>query len=124
MTSGRFPITKTSADGVIPPGTYITGIVSPTEVNVSQPLTASHSSVHFTVSGLGGRAGGSLVQWAYATEMTYTLNGDVNTYPASLREGAPLVTVENSVDVRAEQSWAVITNRLLRAAVLVDTTQP
>lgn len=118
------PIVETSAFGVIPAGTYIASITSPTAVVLSQPATATHGSVLFTVSGQGGRAGGAGVQWAYATEQTYKCRGDINTYPFDLREGSPLVPVNNSIDVRAERNWAILTNRLLRAAVLVDTTMP
>lgn len=118
------PITETSAYGVIPAGTYILSVTNGTTVVLSQPCGATHTGVHFTVAGQGGRAGGSPQQWAYATEQVYTLRGDIVTYPYDLREGAPLVTLDNSVAVRAERSWGCLTNRLLRAAILIDTTTP
>lgn len=105
-------------------GTYIEAIVSATQVTLSQAATGSGTGLTFTISGQGGRANGAPQQWAYATERTYTLKGDVNVYPYDLREASPLVTVDNAVDVRAERSWSILTNRLLRAAVLVDTTVP
>lgn len=118
------PITETSAFDVIPAGTYILAVLSPTNVLLSQEMTSTHGSIHFTIAGQGGRAGAAPQQWAYATEQVYYLKGDVITYPYDHREGSPLVTVDNSMDVRAERTWATITNKLLRAAVLVDTTQP
>lgn len=104
------------------PGTYILGITSGTVVTTSEPALSSGTVEHVTIPGQGGRAGGALKQWAYATEQVYTLRGDVMTYPYDLREGAPLVTLDNSAAVRAERSWGLLTNRLLRAAVLIDTT--
>jgi hypothetical protein len=115
-------ITETSSYGVIPAGTYINAVLSSTNVLLSQEMASTHGSIHFTIAGLGGRAMGGPQQWAYATEQVYTCRGDVTTYPYDLREGSPLVPVDDSIDVRAERTWATITNRLLRAAVLVDTT--
>jgi hypothetical protein len=114
-------VTQTAGASSLPPGTYIIGAPNTNTVTLSQPATASHT-ISVSVAGTGGHAGGSTMQWAYATEMVYTLRGDINTYPYDLREGSPLVTVDNSIDVRAERSWATITNRFLRAAVLIDTT--
>ena len=54
--------------------------------------------------------------------MVSRLAGDVMVYPADLRELSPDITQNNNVPVRAERSHAPITNRLLRSAVLVDTT--
>lgn len=68
------------------------------------------------------RTTGGGQQWAYATEMVYKLRGDAQTYPWDFRQGAPSVNVNNVIEVRAERSWALVTNRLLRSAVLVDTT--
>jgi len=118
---GRQVEVTSGGTGTLNSPTYIESVTDTNTVVLSQ-LPATSGTAHVTVSGMGGRATGASTQWAYATEQVYTLRGDVMTYPYDLREGSPLVTVDNSVDVRAERSWATITNRLLRAAVLVDTT--
>jgi hypothetical protein len=114
-------VTQTGGTASVPAGTYIDQVTNGNTVVLSQPAIASHT-VDVTVSGVGGRASGATQQWAYATEQVYKLRGDVNTYPYDLREGSPLVPVDNSIAVRAERSWSILTNRLLRAAILVDTT--
>ena len=116
-------ITETDAGGHIPAGTRIVAVTNATTVTLSAPAVGSATNVHFTVSGTGGDATMLPKQWAYATEMVFHLKGDVLTYPYDLREMSPALTVDDDVPVRAERSWALITNRLLRAAVLVDTTQ-
>lgn len=110
-----------TGDG-IPDGTVIASWVSATEVEMSQAATASASGVTITLPGVGGSATGLDLQWAYATDFVYHLQGDVMTYPLDLREQSPDLTVDNLVEARAERSHALITNNLLRAAVLIDTT--
>lgn len=106
----------------IPTGATIVTVTSATAVVISSAATASASGVSVTVTGQGGDASASSSQWAYATDAVYHLNGAVFTYPWDLRQGAPEVVVNNSLEVRAERNHALITNRLLRAAVLIDTT--
>jgi hypothetical protein len=106
----------------IPAGTVIASWVSATEVEMSQAATASASGVTITLPGVGGSSTGLVLQWAYATDFVYHLQGDVHTYPLDLREMSPDLPVDNLVEVRAERSHALITNNLLRAAVLVDTS--
>jgi hypothetical protein len=112
--------TPVSGDG-IPPGTVIAEWVSETEVQMSQQATADGSDVTITFAGSGGDNTGSVMQWAYATDMQYHAQGDVIVVARDLREQSPDLTVDNLIEVRAERSHSVISNNLLRAAVLVDS---
>jgi hypothetical protein len=118
---GRQVTVGSGGTGTLNSPTYIESVTDAHTVVLSQ-VAATSGTAHVSVSGMGGRVTGAAKQWAYATEQVYTLRGDVATYPYDLREGSPLVTVDNSIDVRAERSWGTVTNRLLRAAVLIDTT--
>lgn len=105
----------------VPPGTVIASWTSATEVTLSAEATADGTDISFTLPGTGGDATGLDLQWAYATDFVYHLQGDVNQVAATMREQAPDLTVENLVEARAERSHSLITNNLLRAAVLVDS---
>ncbi len=119
------PLVATGAHaGDVAPGTVIVSVTSPTEVMLSQATLGSHTGVHFTVEGTGGDQTGSVLQWAYATDMVFHNKGDIHSLPAQLREMSPSLTVDNDVPVRAERTHALFTNYLLRAAVLVDTGTP
>jgi hypothetical protein len=102
--------------------TVILSITSATAVVMSQPSLAAATVIHTAIAGTGGRATGSFQQWAYATDMVARLGGDIMTYPRDLRELSPELPIDNNAPVRAERNHALITNRLLRAAVLVDTS--
>jgi HAMP domain-containing protein len=105
----------------IPPGTVIAEWVSASEVNMSQQATADGTGVTVTFSGQGGNNTGSVLQWSYATDMQFHCQGDINVVARDLREQSPDLTVDNLVEVRAERSHCLISNNLLRAAVLVDS---
>lgn len=108
----------------IPDGTVIASVTDATHAIMSQDATADGSGVTITLPGTGGDASGQVLQWAYATDMVYHLRGDIMTYPLDLREMSPDVPVNNDAEARAERSHALITNGLVRAAVLVDTGTP
>ncbi len=108
-------------DGEIPAGAYIVSVTSATSVVISAAATASEGSATLTIGASQARLGGNRYQWAYATDMVFTCNGAIQTYPWDWRQQSPDMTVDNLAPVRAERSWATITNDLLRAAVLVDT---
>lgn len=108
-----------AGEGIVE-GTTIVSVTSPTEVELSDATTATATDIAVTVTNVA-RATGERYQWAYATDMVYKLKGAAHTLPHDVNETAPLVNVENTIEVRAERSWALITNQLLRAAVLVDT---
>lgn len=101
--------------------TYIVAVLDATHALLSQPGTQEGTDP-MQIVGTGGRATGAPQQWAYATEQTFHLRGDVMVYPNDLREMSPTLPVDNSVPVRAERTHSIITNKILRAAVLVDTT--
>lgn len=103
-------------------GTVIAAVTNSTTIVLSQASTGSTSGGHWSIGGPGGNNAGGALQWAYATEMCYQLRGDARTYPWDLRQMSPAAVVANEAPVRAERSWGIVTNRLLRAAVLVDTT--
>ena len=102
--------------------TYIASVTNGTTVVLSQGAAAAATGIHFTVAGVGGRAGGSSVQWAYATDMCSRLQGDILTYPHDLRELSPLLPTRNVAPIRAERQHAIINNHLVRAAVVIDAT--
>lgn len=106
----------------IPAGSTITAVGSGTSVTISQAATASATGVTLTIGGTGGNLTNSTKQWAYATDTVFKIQGVTRGIPWDLREGGPEVYVDDSINVRQEQSWALITNQLLRAAVLIDTT--
>jgi hypothetical protein len=108
----------------LPAGTVIMTVTNATTVVVSNPATAGGTAQTLTLPGYGGNAAPSSQQWAYATEMMFRLQGDVQTYPLDFREMSPGLIANNDVDVRAERIHAIISNQIVRAAVLVDTTQP
>lgn len=108
----------------IPAGTVITAVASSSSVTISNAATGSATGVTLTLPGTGGDLTGAVMQWAYATDMIFHCQGDINVYPASLREQAPGLTVDNLIEARAERSHALPSNQLLRAAVLVDTGTP
>lgn len=112
-----------TGDG-IPAGATIVSRTNATTVIISAPASATATGVSVTVTDTGADSSGDTLQWAYATDTVYSLEGAMRTLPWDLAQGAPEVNVENSVNVRAERSHALITNRLCRAAVLVDTTAP
>lgn len=95
------------------PDTGAYGVVNSLAAGTGQPLT---------VSGQGGNATFAPQQWCYATEQTFECLSDLYVYPSDINQQAPLLTVDNSMDVRVEQQVAIITNRLCRTAALVDTT--
>lgn len=103
-------------------GTVIAAVTNGTTIVLSKASTGNTSGGHWTIGGTGGDNSGGALQWAYATEMVYQLRGDARTYPWDLRQMSPAATVANEAPVRAERSWACITNHLVRSAVLVDTT--
>jgi len=115
------PINETDAGGHIPAGAVILTVTSPTAAVLSVPATGAATGIDATLPGVGGNATGSVVQWAYATEMVFHLQGDIVSYPSDLREISPAL-YHNSADIRVERSHALLTNRLLRAAVAVDTS--
>lgn len=115
-------ITETDDSGRIPAGTYVLQVNSGTEIVLSQPATDDGTGITYSVAGVGGRAGGAPQQWAYATDAIFRLRGDVSHYPNDLRQMSPDVPVDNLAEVRAERPNAFISNQLLRATVLVDTT--
>jgi hypothetical protein len=121
--SASYDIGMPISGGSIPKGAVIVSVTNTTTVVISAPAGGSATGVHLTLPGYGGRATSSLKQWAYATDLCYSLMGDIITYPHDFREMSPDLTVDNSVPVRAERNHAIITNQLLRAAVLIDTTQ-
>jgi hypothetical protein len=106
----------------LPAGTTILSVTNATTVVVTNPATASGTAQTLTLPGYGGNAAPSAQQWAYATDMMFRLQGDVHTYPLDLREESPGFPQNNLVEARAERTHAVISNQLVRAAVLVDTT--
>lgn len=110
----------TTAD--LPAGTFIVAVASATSITVSKAATAGHAGQTIAIGAGAGDATESTTQWAYATDMVYKCAGPVMTLPYDLNEAVPEVNVSNSADVRSERAYALITNRLLRAAVLVDTT--
>lgn len=114
-----------SANGVtvaIGVPTTIASVTNATTVILSQSAAAAATGIHFKLSGTGGRAGGSSVQWAYATDMCSRLQGDILTYPRDLRELSPVLPTRNTAPIRAERQHAIITNHLVRAAVVIDAT--
>lgn len=113
-----------SVVGIVVSGTDITAFGPNPSTGSYEPALASASGTNLalTVSGRGGRASFAPQQWAYATDMVYDSLGDVIVYPSHLNQEAPGLVVNNDIEVRAEQNVAMITNKLLRAAVLVDTT--
>ena len=115
-------IVETDDKGVVPANTYIVAITSSTVAATNNAATGDATGINYTIGGQGGRAGGAPKQWAYATDAVYRLIGDVSHYPYDLRELSPNLVVDNLAEARAERSNAFITNQLLRAAVLVDTT--
>lgn len=115
--------TPITGDG-IPDGTVIAEVTDATHAIMSNPATADGTDLTFTFPGTGGDNSGSVFQWAYATDFVYHLQGDVMTYPLGLREQSPDLPVNNLIEARAERTHALITNNLLRAAVLVDTSTP
>lgn len=82
--------------------------------------TDTATDVAVTVKGIGGRASQAAFQWAYCTEQTYYMLGDEYLYPDELNQQSPLLTVENSMDVRQEQPAGILTNRIMRGAVYID----
>jgi hypothetical protein len=108
----------------IPDGTVITGVTDDANAIMSQEATADGTGVTVTLPGTGGDNTGQVMQWAYATDFVYHLQGDVMTYPLNLREQSPNLPNYNVAEARAERTHALITNYLLRAAVLVDTSTP
>lgn len=113
--------TVTDDDGEIPAGAYIVSVTDATHAVLSVAATASESGATLVIGAAQARLGGNRYQWAYATDQVYKCVGDARTYPWDLRQASPDVLENNAVDVRAERAWALLTNRLLRAAVLVDT---
>ncbi len=114
----------TDSLGKIPAGTVILAVTSATAATLSQNATAGETLDAFTIAGTGGDSTGSVKQWAYATDMVFHCKGDIHTYPVDFREMSPALTVDDNAPARAERTHALITNYLLRAAVLVDTGTP
>jgi len=110
-----------AADGKIPAGAYIVSVTNSTTVIISAAATASESGVTITIGASQAHIGGNRYQWAYATDWLYTCAGAAQIYPWDFRQGSPDVPLDNLAEIRVERSWAVLTNQLLRAAVLVDT---
>lgn len=100
----------------------IVSVDSGTQVHLSAPATLSGSSVSITVQGYGGRLTFATKQWAYATDAVFHLQADAHVLPYDFSEESPELTEQNAAAIRAERVHALITNQLLRAAVLVDTT--
>lgn len=108
----------------IPAGAFIVSVTNATTVEISAPATATAAGVTLTIgASWAGDATADTTQWAYATDMVFKLSGALHTLPYDLTEAVPEVNLRNSAEVRVERSYALITNQLLRAAVLVDTTQ-
>jgi len=105
----------------IPAGAYIVTVTNGTTVVISAAATATGSGVTLTI-GPGGDLTNSTTQWAYATDRVYHGRGEVVTVPWSLRQLGSAVYVDDQADFRAEVTEALLTNRLLRAAVLINTT--
>lgn len=109
-----------SGDG-IPAGATIAAVTDEHTIELSSPATSSNNPADLTISGVGGDLTGATKQWAYATEVQYKCRSAVQVYPRGLGQASPATTVDNEAPVRAEREWAIVNNRLLRAAVLVDT---
>lgn len=114
IPSGAIVILTDANDGVLYAPDPVSGVYVPTAA------TASTTDTHVTVKGIGGRASAAGFQWAYCTEQTYYCLGDEYLYPDELNEQSPLLTVENSIDVRQEQPAGILTNRIMRGAVYID----
>lgn len=114
--------TPVVADGV-PEGTVIYAITSDTVAVMNNAATSDETDLDVTLTGSGGDNTGNDLQWAYATDLQYHLQGDIITVPFNLREQSPALPQTNLIEARAERSHSIIGNNLLRAAVLVDSTQ-
>lgn len=112
---------KSIATADLPAGTRIVTVSNATTVIVSAAATGSHSGQTLVLGATGDATDGTK-QWAYATDTVYRLTGAVRRLPWDLNQAAPELVVNDSAEVRAERSHALLTNRLCRAAVLVDTT--
>jgi hypothetical protein len=97
---------------------YVPDPVSGVYVPVTSTATGSDATT--VTAGIGGRNDQGAYQWAYCTEQTYSMLGDVYVYPDEYNQQSPLLPVDNSIDVRAEQPAGIVTNRILRGAVLVN----
>lgn len=103
----------------IPAGTTIVTVTNGTTVVLSAATTATATGVTITL--VGGLNDAGRYQWVYVTDMVYKCKGPARTLPHDISELGPHLNVDNAMALRAERSWAMITNRLLRAGVLVDT---
>ena len=106
----------------IPAGTTILSVDSGSSITLSQPVLGDAVTVTLVIGQSRYQVTGNRYQWAYATDWLYTCAGAANIYPWDFRQGSPDFPVDNLAEIRAERSWSVISNQLLRAAVLVDTT--
>jgi hypothetical protein len=107
-----------------PAGAYIIAVTSSSVAVMNVNATATNSAQTVTIGGGVGDLSGQRYQWAYATEMQYYCKGDARTYPWDINQASPSSVQQNAIDIRAERSWAIVSNMLLRAAVLVDTATP
>lgn len=105
----------------IPAGAYIIAVTSSTVAVLNVNATATGSALTLVIGAGVGSLAGQRYQWAYATEMVFTIRGDIRCYPWDLNQASPSSVSYNALDERAERSWALVTNQLLRAAVLIDT---